>query len=141
MEDSIEKRVLQLGIRSTDRFRLNHALKPSNPSAVIDNFRDLRDLVRYLRQEKFDILNVHQSHDHILGGIAARWSGQPVSVIRTDHKRDFLKPGLGNRLLISQLTDGIITFSEKARRQDADHFQMPLREGGPGETGARLLPI
>ena len=134
VEDSIEKRVLQLGIRSTDRFRLNHALKPSNPSAVIDNYRDLRDLVRYLHQEKFDILNVHQSHDHILGGIAARWSGQPVTVIRTDHKRDFLIPGLGNRLLISQLTDGIITFSEKARRQDADHFQMPF------ERVARVRP-
>jgi glycosyltransferase involved in cell wall biosynthesis len=134
VEDSIEKRVLQLGIRSTDRFRLNHALKPSNPSALIENFRDLKDLARYLRQEKFDILNVHQSHDHILGGIAARWSGQPVTVIRTDHKRDFLIPGLGNRLLISQLTDGIITFSEKGRRQDADHFQMPL------ERVARVRP-
>jgi glycosyltransferase involved in cell wall biosynthesis len=134
VEDSIEKRVLQLGIRSTDRFRLNHALKPSNPSAVIDNFRDLRDLARYLHQEEFGILNVHQSHDHILGGIAARWSGQPVIVIRTDHKRDFLKPNFGNRLLISQLTDGIITFSEKGRRQDADHFQMPL------ERVARVRP-
>jgi glycosyltransferase involved in cell wall biosynthesis len=133
-EDSIEKRVIQLGIRSTDRFRLNHALKPSNPSAVIDNYRDLRDLSRYLHQEEFDILNVHQSHDHILGGIAARWSGQPVNVIRTDYKRDFLKPGLGNRILISQLTDGIITFSEKARRQDADHFQMPF------ERVARVRP-
>jgi L-malate glycosyltransferase len=101
---------------------------------VIDNFRDLRDLARYLHQEEFGILNVHQSHDHILGGIAARWSGQPVIVIRTDHKRDFLKPNFGNRLLISQLTDGIITFSEKARRQDADHFQMPL------ERVARVRP-
>jgi glycosyltransferase involved in cell wall biosynthesis len=134
VEDSIEKRVLQLGIRATDRFRLDHAFKPSHPSALIDSFRDLNDLTGFLRQERFDILNVHQSHDHILGGLAARWSGRPVTVIRTDHKRDFLNPGLGNRLLISRLTDGIITFSEKGRKQDADRFQMPL------ERVARVRP-
>jgi glycosyltransferase involved in cell wall biosynthesis len=33
---------------------------------------------------------------------------------------------LGNRLLISQLTDGIITFSERARREDSEHFGLPL---------------
>ena len=48
---------------------------------------------------------------------------QPVIVIRTDHKRDFIKPSFGNRLLISQLTDGIITFSERGRREDAEQFQ------------------
>ena len=126
VEDSIEKRVFREGIRATDRFHLNHVLKPSHPSAFVDNLQDFYGLTRYFRQERFDILNVHQSHDHTLGGMAARWSGQPVIVIRTDHKRDFLKPNLGNRLLISHLTDGIITFSEKARRQDADRFQMPL---------------
>ena len=50
----------------------------------------------------------------------------PVVVIRTDHKRDPLKPSLGNRLLISNLTDGMITFSERARREDAEHFGLPL---------------
>jgi len=33
-----------------------------------------------------------------------------------------LKPSLGKRFLISQLTDGMITFSERARREDAEHF-------------------
>ncbi len=126
VEDSIEKRVLQAGVRATDRFRLNHSVKFYHPSFLPANLRDILDLTRYLREERFDILNVHHSHGHLLGGIAARRSGHPVIVIRTDHKRDPLKPSLGNRFLISQLTDGMITFSERAKREDSEHFALPL---------------
>ncbi len=126
VEDSIERRVLREGVRATDQFHLNHVLKPSHPAAFRDNLQDFFRLSRYLRQEKFDVLNVHQSHDHVLGGMAARWSKEPVIVIRTDHKRDFLKPGFGNHLLISRLTDGIITFSERGRREDAARFNLPV---------------
>ena len=126
VEDSIEKRVLQIGIKATDRFRLDHSVKAYHPSFLRTHVRDILDLTRYLRQEKFDVLHVHHSHGHLLGGIAARRSGLPMIVIRTDHKRDPLKPHLGNRLLISQFTDGMVTFSERARREDAEHFGFPL---------------
>ena len=126
VEDSIEKRVLQSGVKATDRFRLDHSVKFYQSSFLPIHLRDIVDLTHYLREEKFDILNVHHSHGHLLGGIAARRSGHPVIVIRSDHKRDPLKPSLGNRLLISQFTDGMITFSERARREDAEHFGLPL---------------
>ncbi|HVP76345.1 MAG TPA: glycosyltransferase family 4 protein [Thermodesulfobacteriota bacterium] len=126
LEDSIEKRVLQSGVKATDQFRLDHSVKVYQPSFLPTHLRDILNLTRYLRQEKFDILNVHHTHGHLLGGIAARRSGHPVVVIRSDHKRDSLKPSLGNRLLISQLTDGMITFSERARRDDSEHFGLPL---------------
>jgi glycosyltransferase involved in cell wall biosynthesis len=126
VEDSLEKRVLKEGIKATNQFHLNHSLKVYHPSSIWRNLRDIANLTNYLNQEKFDILNVHQSHDHVLGGIAARRSNHPVVVVRTDHKRDPLKPNLGNRLLLSRLTDGIITFSERARREDAEHFGFPL---------------
>ena len=125
VEDGLEGKVLQKGVKATDRFHLDHVLKLSRPSSVVENFRDLSNLTDYLRREQFDILNVHMSHDHILGGMAARRSKTPVIVIRTDHKRDPLKPGIGNRLLISGLTDGMITFSEKAQKEDAEHFGLP----------------
>jgi len=130
VEDSIEKRVLLAGIKATDRFRLDHSVKFYHPSFLPTHLRDGLALTRYLREEKFDILNVHHSHGHLLGGIAARRSGHPVIVIRTDHKRDPLTPGWGNRFLISQFTDGMITFSEKARREDAEHFGLPLERVG-----------
>jgi len=126
VEDSIEKRVLRAGIKATDRFHLDHSVKVYHPSFLPTNLRDILDLTRYLREEKFDILNVHHSHGHLLGGVAAKRSGHPVIVIRTDHKRDPLKPSFGNRFLLSRYTDGMITFSERARREDAEHFGFPL---------------
>jgi glycosyltransferase involved in cell wall biosynthesis len=134
VKDSIEKRVSEGGVKVTDRFHLDHSIKFFHPSFFRINVRDLLDLTRYLRQEKFDILNVHHSHGHLLGGIAAKRSGLPIIIIRTDHKRDPLKPSLGNRLLISQFTDGMIVFSERARREDAEHFGLPL-----GRLG-KILP-
>lgn len=124
--DSLEKRVFREGVKATNQFHLNPALKIFHPSSLWNNLSDIWNLTHYLYQKNFDILNVHQSHDHILGGIAARRSRSPVIVIRTDHKRDPLKPNLGNRFLISKLTDGMITFSERARRDDAEHFGFPL---------------
>jgi len=130
VEDSIEKRVLQTGVKATDRFRLDHSVKVYHPSFLPIHLRDILNLTNYLHEEKFDILNVHHSHGHLLGGIAARRSGHPVILIRTDHKRDPLKPSLGNRFLISRLTDGMITFSERARREDAEHFGLPPERVG-----------
>jgi len=126
VEESMERRVLKEGIKATSQFHLDRPIKFYLPSSLRKNISDISNLTRYLDKEKFDILNVHQSHDHILGGIAARRSGSPVVVIRTDHKRDSLNPGFGNRFLISHYTDGMITFSERARREDSEHFGLPL---------------
>ncbi|MDP2969390.1 MAG: glycosyltransferase family 4 protein [Deltaproteobacteria bacterium] len=126
VEDSLERRVNEKQIRATDRFRLSRPLKFYSPSSVRDNLSDILNLTTYLHKEEVDILNVHQSHDHILGGVAARRSNTSVVVIRTDHKRNPISPHPGNRLLISKLTDGMITFSERARRENAEHFGLPL---------------
>jgi len=134
VEDSIEKRVSKRGVKATTQFRLNHALKVYHPSSIWDNLCDIWNLTHYLQQEKFDILNVHHSHDHVLGGIAVKRSKVPTIVIRTDHKRDSIIPTLGNRLLLSHFTDGMITFSERARREDAEHFGLPI------ERVARIWP-
>ena len=125
-EDSFEKRIIKEGVHRTNQFHLDHGSKFFHPSSIWKNLQDISHITNYLRQERIDILNVHQSHDHILGGIAARRSNTPVIVIRTDHKRDSLNPNLGNRLLISKLTDGMITFSERSKEKDAEHFGLPL---------------
>jgi L-malate glycosyltransferase len=130
VEGSLEKKVLEAGVKGTTQFYLNHALKVFHPASIWKNLSDISHLTTYLRQTGFDILNVHQSHDHILGGVAARRLGAPPMVIRTDHRRDPLKPTLGNRYLISELTDGIMTFSERARREDSKNFKLaPERVG------------
>lgn len=126
----MEKRIRSATVRSTARFHLNPSWKLYRPFFIRQALSDLSGLTEYLKEEKFDILNVHQSHDHILGGLAAKRSRAPVPVIRTDHKRDSIHPHFGNRLLLSRLTDGIITFSEKARRAVADHFGFPVQRVG-----------
>ena len=125
IDESVERRVLEEGIQATDQFRLNHVLKLSHPSFIGDTLHDVTHLSHYLRQEKFDILNVHHSHDHVLGGIAARRTDPSPLVLRTDHKRNSIAPSWGNRLLMSKLTDGIITFSEKARKDCIERFHLP----------------
>jgi len=129
-EDNLEKRILEEGVNATHQFHLNHVLKLSQPGFFWDNLCDLSRLSQYLRQERFDILNVHHSHDHILGGLAAWKTTPPVIVLRTDHKRDSIKASVGNRLLISRLTDGIMTFSEKSRREDIERFKLPPERVG-----------
>ncbi len=126
VEESMERRLSKEGIKATSQFHLDRPIKIYLPSSLKKNISDIFNLTRYLDKEKFDILNVHQSHDHILGGMAARRSNHPVVVIRTDHKRDPISPHPGNRFLISYLTDGMITFFEKARRENAEHFGLPL---------------
>lgn len=72
VEDSIEKRVLIAGVKASDQFHLDHVLKFSQASTLWEIIRDLSNLIRYLFLERVDILNVHYSRGHILGGIATR---------------------------------------------------------------------
>jgi glycosyltransferase involved in cell wall biosynthesis len=125
MEVSLQTRVAEAGINATTRFHLNHGLKLTRPRAFVENLKDLWNLTRYLRENRFDVLNVHHSHDHVIGGLAARRSGVPLPVIRTDHKRDFIAASRANRALMARLTDGMIVFSEKQRGQDMAHFGFP----------------
>ena len=130
IDESVERRVLEEGIQATDQFRLNHVLKLSHPSFIADTLSDVTQLSHYLRQERFDIVNVHHSHDHVLGGIAA-WRTEPSPlVLRTDHKRNSISPGWGNRFLLSRLTDGLLTFSEKSRKECLDRFHLPAERVG-----------
>jgi UDP:flavonoid glycosyltransferase YjiC (YdhE family) len=68
-EDSLEKRVFTERVKATDRFHLTHVLKFSQPSSLWDNVRDFYHLPGYLRQERFDILNVHSLTIYLLGGL------------------------------------------------------------------------
>jgi len=126
VSDSIEKRVRETGIRATGQFRLNHALKLYNGFAVGDNLHDFIQLPRFFERKRFDIVNVHQTHGHVIGGLAARRSSHGILIIRTDHKRDPLKPTWGNRFLLKRYTDGLMTFSEISRKAYCDSYSFPV---------------
>jgi glycosyltransferase involved in cell wall biosynthesis len=56
----------------------------------------------------YDLLHVHFSHDHFVGGRAARKVGG-IRVVRTNHKGLPLA-GLGSGYLLKRLTDGYVTY-------------------------------
>jgi glycosyltransferase involved in cell wall biosynthesis len=131
VSDSIERRVREREVRATDQFRLNHVLKVQRGFSLRDNLYDFIHMPQFIEREKFDILNVHQTHDHVLGGMAAKRSSRNrVVVIRTDHKREPLKPTGGNRFLVRRYTDGLMTFSEASRANYVDHFSFPEERTG-----------
>ena len=137
-EDSIAKRVVEKSFPVTDQFRLRPLKKGYLPFALTDSLQDLRALRRFIDKEEFDLVNVHHSHDHILGGMASRLSKRRPVVIRTDHKRDAITPSWGNRLLVSRLTDGIVTFSEMAREKDATKLPLPPERVGQVAVALKL---
>jgi glycosyltransferase involved in cell wall biosynthesis len=106
---SVAALVKATGVNATDQFQLNHHF------SVTDNPKDVFQLKRFIQQHKFQIINTNLSHDHILGGLAARWAGTRALVVRTDHQRDTFKSTLLSRFLLRRLTDGLITFSTQAR--------------------------
>jgi glycosyltransferase involved in cell wall biosynthesis len=99
------------GVNVTDQFHLNHHF------SLTDNPADVIRLKRFIRQQGFQVINTNLSHDHILGGLAARLAGRRALVVRTDHQRDSFKPTFLSKILLRRLTDGIITFSTRAREK------------------------
>jgi glycosyltransferase involved in cell wall biosynthesis len=145
VSDSIEKRVRARGVKATDQFHLNHVLKVHKGFSLKDNLYDLVHLPRFIEREKFDILHVHQTHDHVIGGVAAKRSSHRVMVIRTDHKREPLAPTWGNRFLVQRCTDGLVTFCQASQATYRDHFSLPAERVGRispavdlGAIGARM---
>ncbi len=108
------------------RFRLSHVLKWNNWSAIPGAFHDLRSLPSFIDAQQFDLIQVHRSHDHFLGGLASRVSRKAPPVIRMDHKRDSLHPSFSNKLLLTRFTDGLITFSQRSMTLLRERFGFPL---------------
>ena len=50
VEGSLEKKVLEAGVKGTTQFYLNHALKVFHPASIWKNLSDISHLTTYLRQ-------------------------------------------------------------------------------------------
>ena len=106
------------GLEPITRFALNRYMNPA------DTVRDLWTLPKFLRDEKIDILHTHLTHDHALGGWAARCSSAPVVVVRTNHKGVPLRRSLSNMILVRCFTDHLIEISAMAVAGDVAGFML-----------------
>jgi glycosyltransferase involved in cell wall biosynthesis len=78
---------------------------------------DIRRLKGILRQGGPDILHLHLSADHWIGGLAARWAGGATRVIRTIHNARTIERRPFRPWLYEALTDGFVTLCAKDREQ------------------------
>ena len=105
----------RMGIRTLRGFHLEKHFR------LLDNISDIRRMTKLLRDEAVDLLHVHMTNDHLVGGWAARRCGRAVHGVRTTYEAG-LRGTLRNRLLMGRLTDALIVQSHTAARADADRF-------------------
>ena len=115
--ESMEKGVREKALKGIDCFHLAPIAKPHHIVRLKDIVSDIRGIARSIDQERFDIVNFHNSHDHIVGGLAVRASRRRPPAIRMDHKRDSLKADPVSRWFFRRYTDGLMTFSEGSREK------------------------
>ncbi len=123
--ESVEKGVKEKGIKGIDIFRLAPISKPYHIYRLKTLISDIKGISRYIDQDGFEVVNVHSSHDHIVGGLAVRASRRHPPVIRMDHKRDSLNADLISRWFFRRYTDGLITFSEKSKKKLIEELGFP----------------
>jgi glycosyltransferase involved in cell wall biosynthesis len=116
-EESMAKGVTKKAFRALDNFHLAPIAKPLHIFRLKDIASDIKAIARFIDQDRFDIVNFHNSHDHIVGGLAVKVSKRRPPAIRMDHKRDSLNADPVSRWFFRKYTDGVITFSETGRKK------------------------
>jgi glycosyltransferase involved in cell wall biosynthesis len=107
-------------LKVTTDFRLDRHFGVGNTAY------DIRNLPRFVREQRFDIVHTHLSHDHSFCGALLRLRlgrGCPA-LIRTIHRREVLADSFANRILLNRLTDGALLFTEGFRRQTIERFHL-----------------
>lgn len=101
---------------------LNTRTKPDNLFGVPGFVRDIRRLSKYIDTNRVEVIHVHSSHDHTLAGLARSTARSKPIIVRTDHKRNFISKGAGNRLLLGRFTDGVVAFSRRGAAAIEERF-------------------
>ena len=83
--------------------------------------RDIATAMRYIREQRPDILHVNGSEDHWTMAIANTLLGHPVPLLRTRHNTYVVKNNWPNRVLNRNITDYQIVVCETVRQSLARH--------------------
>ena len=110
---SLAARARERGLSPLHDFRLERSI------SIIKNLEDVKKIAEACRH--YDLLHVHMSHDHVVGGLGARRSGH-AKIMRTNHKAVPTPRNLGTKYLYRKLTDGYLTYSQVALDSDVARF-------------------
>jgi len=120
--ESIEHRARERHVEPMLDFRLT---KGRN---LVRHLLDVNRVAAFIEREEVRIVHVHSSHDHYIGGRAARKAGPDVRVVRTSHYGVPMPSTFRYQRLICGYTDGLIALSEEARQADARNFGIPIEK-------------
>lgn len=121
-EETVEMKAAEYGINFTTQFGLNRYW------GLKDSLHDLWHLPRFIKNEGFDVVHTHLSHDHAMGAYATkmiRKSKRPT-LIKSMHRREVLADKFANRLLLSDVKgkNGLLVFTESFRQKYAERFHI-----------------
>jgi len=101
------------------------------------NYPDGRRLRRWLADEGFDLIHCHLRNAHVVGALAARRMADRPLVVRTCYAGDGPK-GYWERRLLRELTDGLLTVSERGRERALTEIRFPADRAWAVHTGIDL---
>lgn len=110
---SLAARARERGLVPVHDFRLERSI------SIIKNLDDVKKVADACAN--VDLLHVHFSHDHVVGGLGARRSGR-AKIVRTNHKAVPTPCNLATKYLYRKLTDGYLTYSQAALDADVARF-------------------
>lgn len=115
-------------------------LHPARLERSLSLFKNLRDAKAVAEVSRpYDIVHVHFSHDHAVGGRGARKAGRP-RIVRTNHKAVPTPKNPATWYLYKKLTDGYLTFSQEALESDVRRFGLRGWKVDPGMRLERFQP-
>jgi glycosyltransferase involved in cell wall biosynthesis len=127
-----------LSSRARERgFETLETLALERSFSLMKNLRDIEKVAQACRG--YDLLHVHFSHDHTIGGLGARREGR-IRIVRTNHKAVPTPKNLATRYLYRKLTDGYITASEGALQADVERFGLRGWQVDPAMRLERFTP-
>ncbi|MBV8879808.1 MAG: glycosyltransferase family 4 protein [Planctomycetaceae bacterium] len=110
---SLLARARERGLEPRLDFRLERSI------SIVKNLDDVKKIADACAD--YDLLHVHFSHDHVVGGLGARRAGR-VKIVRTNHKAIPTPRNIATRYLYRKLTDGYLTSSRAALEADVSRF-------------------
>jgi glycosyltransferase involved in cell wall biosynthesis len=117
-ERTVEKEARKRDVPCCEAFRLNRYFSPR------DWLFDFRAIYRYAADRKIDVVHTHLTHDHALAAASLFGRRPRALLVRTDHKRDGLDPGLAMKTLL-QRTDGLAFYGRRIKENDIERFAYP----------------
>jgi len=127
-----------LVMRARERnFEPRHDFRLERTFSIAKQLDDVKRITQACAD--YDLVHVHFSHDHIVGGLAARRAGR-VKIIRTNHKAVPTPRNVGTRFLYKSLTDGYVTYSQVALDADVERFGVRGWKINPGMPLERFTP-